>query len=191
MGVGESKCEVEIKLRAADVAEARRRLRRAGFRVRRRRVFESNVGYDTPAGALGREGKLLRIRRAGRQVLLTYKGPAEPGRHKRREELEMGLSDGARGGELLERLGFQPFFYYEKYRTEFTRGGSAGTAMLDQTPIGIYIELEGPPGWIDAAARDLGYEASDYITETYAQLFAACGGLAGRRARRMAFGERP
>ena len=40
-----------------------------------------------------------------------------------------------------------------------------------ETPIGDYIELEGPPAWIDDTAQRLGYAEMDYITATYADLF--------------------
>ena len=54
--------EIEIKLRLTGLAEGRRRLREAGFRVVRRRVFEQNVILDTPGHALRRRGLLLRLR---------------------------------------------------------------------------------------------------------------------------------
>lgn len=187
MGAGKSNLEVEIKLRVEDAASGRRLLRRAGFRVRRRRIFESNVIYDTPGRRLRADGKMLRIRQAGRKIVLTYKGLASPGRHKTREELEVHLSDAERFGQVMDRLGLEPSFYYEKYRTEFMRSGSPGIATLDETPIGALIELEGPPQWIDATARELGFDASSYITKSYAELFLGAGRPGWKRGPRMAF----
>lgn len=171
MGVAKSNHEVEIKLRLADVGAARRALRRAGFRVWRRRLLESNVVFDTPDLALRRAGRLLRLRRAGRQRLLTYKGMAEPGRHKSREEIEVAVSDGRALHWILERLGMRAVFRYEKYRTEYQRPGKAGLVTLDETPIGNFLELEGSPKWIDATARELGFAGADYITASYGRLF--------------------
>lgn len=171
MAARKSNLEIEIKLRVSSVTAGRRMLRRAGFRVRRRRLFESNVVYDTPDHALRRESKLLRLRQAGRQTLLTYKGPPLPGKHKAREEIEVRLPEAAAFEQILGRLGMEPCFRYEKYRTEYSRTGDAGVATVDETPIGIYIELEGPPAWIDATATQLGYGESDYITASYARLF--------------------
>jgi len=45
--------------------------------------------------------------------------------------------------------------------------------VVDETPIGNFAEIEGPPDWIDKIARDLGVTPADYITETYAALFFA------------------
>jgi adenylate cyclase class 2 len=140
--------------------------------VKRRRVLESNVVYDTPSGALRASGQLLRLRRTGRHALLTYKGPAEPGRYKSREERETSLADAEELAVILTRLGYRPSFRYEKYRTEYQRPGGAGLVLLDETPIGDFFELEGPPEWIDRTAADLGFSLSDYITETYGSLFS-------------------
>ena len=81
--------ETEIKLRVAGAAEGKRLLSAAGFRVARRRVFESNTLFDTADAKLRKTGQVLRVRECGRRVLLTYKGPAVRGRHKSREELEI------------------------------------------------------------------------------------------------------
>lgn len=172
-----SKREVEIKLRLADAAEGRRRLRQAGFRVARRRVFERNVIFDTSGQTLRRRGLLLRLRTAGAQSLVTFKGPAEPGKHKIRREIESELRGPEAFAEILECLGYQPAFRYEKYRTEYVehsrtglRPVGAGRAMLDETPVGTFLELEGPPRWIDHTARRLGFSEADYITASYAEL---------------------
>jgi adenylate cyclase, class 2 len=153
------------------VAEGRRRLRAAGFRVSKRRVFEANTLFDTARGALRRKGCLLRVREAGPQGFLTYKGVGAAGKYKDREELEVEVSDPRRLSEILARLDFVPAFRYEKYRTEYRRAGEAGVATLDETPIGIYLELEGAPAWIDRSARRLGFAESDYSTASYGSLY--------------------
>jgi adenylate cyclase class 2 len=44
-------------------------------------------------------------------------------------------------------------------------------AMIDETPVGVYIELEGTPSWIDRTARQLGFEEKDYVTASYGRLY--------------------
>ena len=163
--------ETEIKLAADSLKVARRRLRAAGFQVVKRRVFENNTVYDTDAADLRRSTRLLRLREVGKNFKLTYKGEPEPGKHKSKEEIETDVADGAAFVTILQRLGYLPRFRYEKYRTEFQKPRSKGIATLDETPIGIYLELEGDPDWIDRTARKLGYEEKDYITDSYARLF--------------------
>jgi adenylate cyclase class 2 len=169
--VSGSQQETEIKLPVADAAAARRLLRRAGFRVSRRRVFEANTVFDTAESQLRQNGELLRLREAGRVFTVTYKGVAKVSRHKSREEVEFGVTDSAAMTRVLQRLGFHPVFRYEKYRTEFEQPGARGIATVDETPLGVYLELEGAPRWIDRTARTLGYAEEDYITESYGRLY--------------------
>jgi adenylate cyclase class 2 len=163
--------EVEIKLAVADAASARALLRSEGFRIFRKRVFETNIVFDTPDSALRTGGRLLRLRTAGKIVTLTYKGAATAGRHKTREEIETTLSSEPAAAAIFQGLGYLPLFRYEKYRTEFQQKPGGGIAMLDETPIGVYLELEGKPSWIDATARQLGFKRADYITDSYGRLY--------------------
>lgn len=130
--------------------------------------------FDTPELELRAGRKLLRLREYGGLRILTFKGPPEPGPHKTREEIETGVTCAQETRTLLARLGYQIVFRYEKYRAEFASG--EGLALIDETPIGVFVELEGDPGWIDASAERLGYRRSDYITDSYGALyFAWCG----------------
>jgi adenylate cyclase, class 2 len=172
----QSNREIEIKIRLNGVLEGQRLLRRAGFRVAKKRVFEQNDLFDTSERALRGAGIALRLRTAGTRHVLTFKGPQQAGRHKSREELETVLADREAFEHILARLGYGPVFRYEKYRTEFRKAGGAGTAMLDETPAGVFLELEGPPEWIDGAARSLGFGDADYITASYADIHLSAGG---------------
>ena len=164
--------ETEIKLAVEGAAQARKLLRAAGFQVARTRVLEVNTVYDTPGFVLRRTSRLLRVRQAGSVATLTFKGPPEANvRHKTREELEVQLPGSGRFSTILERLGFRPAFRYEKYRTEFRPARGKGIATVDETPIGVYIELEGAPAWIDRTAHQLGFAETDYITASYGRLF--------------------
>jgi adenylate cyclase, class 2 len=179
--------EVEIKLAVSDLAEFRARIERAGFGESSPRVFEANVVFDTPEKRLRQARELLRLRQVGSRFILTYKGPPSPGRHKSREELEQQLHSGEPFTTILARLGFLPVFRYEKYRAEFMRPSEQGTLTLDETPIGNFIELEGPPDWIDNVAAELGFAADDYITASYGTLFLEHRDRTGSTAEHMVF----
>jgi adenylate cyclase class 2 len=163
--------ETEIKLAVDDAKAARGILRRGGFRVFKRRVFESNMVFDTRELTLRKAGLLLRVRQAGSVQTLTYKGQPIPGKHKSREELELVIPDARVMIAIVERLGYHPVFRYDKYRTEYKQAGSRGVAVLDETPVGIYLELEGSARWIDSTARKLNFSEQDYITVSYAALY--------------------
>jgi adenylate cyclase class 2 len=163
--------EIEIKLSVPSAAAARRVLRKAGFRVLNRRIFEDNIVFDTPESSLRGQRCLLRLRTAGKRTTLTFKGPPDVSRHKSREELETAIENGPGMSRILERLRFGRHFRYQKFRTEYSQPGEPGIAMLDETPIGVFLELEGPPGWIDSEALTLGFQESDYITASYGSLY--------------------
>jgi adenylate cyclase class 2 len=164
--------EIEIKLRLpADVSKIRRTLRKLGFRVAEPRTHETNVLFDNPRDPLGKQGKLIRIRRVGRHSLLTYKGPSKSVRYKKRHELEVYVSDAAMAEEIFKKIGYQPVFRYEKFRTEFVEPSKRdGKVLLDETPVGNFLELEGAPRWIGRTARLLGFSDADYITGSYGYL---------------------
>ncbi len=164
--------ETEIKLRAhADPAEARTLLTSHGFTESEPRIFEGNDVYDTPARDLRARGELIRLRQAGTRNVLTWKGKSVPGVHKCRPESEVLVNDFDRMRDILVALGYQLTFRYEKYRTEFRDEAGHGTATLDETPIGVFFELEGPPDWIDSTAARMGYTPADYVTASYGALY--------------------
>jgi adenylate cyclase class 2 len=128
-----------------------------------------NTLYDLPGQPLRRQGQLLRLRKYGSQWLLTHKAKGTTGLHKTRLENETKVADGKKMEVILLALGYRPVFRYEKFRTEWS--DARGKVVLDETPIGNFGEIEGPPRWIDRTARLLGIRRSDYITQTYAGLF--------------------
>jgi adenylate cyclase class 2 len=163
--------ETEIKLPAQDVASAKRMLYGAGFRVHKRRVFEDNTMFDTAGRSLREASSALRLRETAGKAIVTFKGKPLVSKHKSREELEMEVSDPAIARLILERLGYRPIFRYQKYRTEYRQPARAGTATLDETLIGVFMELEGRPSWIDRTARLLGFREKDYINSSYGRLY--------------------
>ncbi len=167
--------ETEVKIpipRAADILE---RLHAAGLRVSVPRLFEANTLYDTADQRLRQEGVLLRLREAGDKSVLTWKGRGEPGAYKVREEIETTFGSREAMRRIFANLGYGPSFRYEKYRTEFvtSENPSPGVVTLDETPIGDFLEIEGPGDWIDATARRLGFTPKEYVLESYGALYLA------------------
>jgi adenylate cyclase, class 2 len=161
--------EIEIKFRIDDLPALTRALKRAGFKQLTRSTHEMNSLYDLPGQKLRKRGELLRLRKYGETWVLTHKAEGKAGRHKSRAELETLVENGEEMDAILRALGFAPTFRYEKYRAEWSDG--TGHVVLDETPIGDFGEIEGPPRWIDRTARALGIARSDYITQTYAAMF--------------------
>jgi adenylate cyclase, class 2 len=163
------KREIEIKFRVSDLRALARRLRAAGFRLVTPRTHELNTLYDLPGEVLRGRKQLLRLRKYGIEWTLTHKAKGKVDRHSSRIETETRVADGKKMDAVLRALGYAPSFRYEKFRAEWTDG--KGQVVVDETPIGNFCEIEGPPRWIDATAKKLGVRKENYITKNYAGLF--------------------
>jgi adenylate cyclase class 2 len=196
--------EIEIKFRIEDVPLLTRKLGKAGFRMVTGRTHEMNTLYDLPGSPLRRRGALLRIRKYGSKWTVTYKDRSRVGRHKTRREVETPVEDGQALVQILEACGFKPGFAYEKFRSEWSGGPSLtsgveagppggvetpkrGSVVIDETPIGNFGEIEGPPGWIDEVARQLEISEDLFITASYAELFVRWRKKTGSKVRDMRF----
>lgn len=190
--------ETEVKLRVTDLDGLIRKLKRLGCHCSGR-VLERNALFDTPDSDFRRRGRLLRVRietpapsrliRGGPwRTLMTSKSPAPAStgsRFKEKLERELVVRSSRDWATVLRSLGFRPGFSYEKYRTTFRLPGLH--LDLDETPVGVFLELEGSPRLIDRAARSLGFSRSDYIRGTYWDLYAAECRRRGRVPRNMLF----
>jgi adenylate cyclase class 2 len=180
-----SRKEIEIKFRVLDKGALNRRLRRSRFRLETRRTREFNTLYDLPGSPLRGRGELLRLRRYGGEWLLTHKAKRNSGRYKSRTERETKIGEGSEMEHILHALRFRPVFRYEKFRAAWTDG--KGHVVVDETPIGTFGEIEGSPRWIEQTARALKIPPSDYMTESYTELFSKWKKTSGSAAREMTF----
>ena len=188
--------ETEIKLPVRDIKAFERKVKKLGgkrVRAGTGRVHELNVIFDTPDGGLAKHGQLLRVRtetvhppgkkQLASRVVLTFKQPAvrsiddQGSRFKIREETEVEIIEAEPLRKIFEGLGLRGWFSYEKYRTTWKLGAAQRWAKellieLDETPVGNFVELEGPPEAIDRAAAALGYSHKDYLQKNYLALYA-------------------
>ncbi len=161
--------EREIKLRFDSADAARARVLALGATPLHGRRLQEDCLLDADDERLRRERSVLRVRNEGGKSLLTFKGPAQPGLMKLREEHETVVADGEVLLTILQELGLHIWFRYEKYREEFSADDVV--IAIDETPVGTFVEIEGGEDAIHATARALGCTASDYITDSYRFLF--------------------
>ena len=106
----------------------------------------------------------------------------------------------------------QPVFLYEKFRTEWSQHAATtpstisgplfpgialpeglatpnGHLVLDETPIGNYAELEGPPAWIDETLAALNIDPAICLTNSYGRLFLDWKQRTGSPAESLTFDE--
>jgi adenylate cyclase class IV len=196
MGRKKKNRETEVKLRVQDAERLLARLKAMGAK-RIERVFEKNTLFDTQDGAFRKRKAILRLRREQKlrhfdvrqrrrrrpdmpsDGILTYKGllegrKAAKAKYKEREEIQYRIRDARRFETVLRQMGMRIWFRYEKYRTKYSAERYPGLNFdLDETPIGAFLELEGPGRQIDRAAKALGYSPEEYITASYLELYAA------------------
>jgi adenylate cyclase class 2 len=164
--------ETEVKIPwERPVADALVLIASHGYRLIAPRTLEIDQLFDRPSGELRQSGLVLRLRQAAEVATVTYKGPASRETYKSREEIEFDVSDPDAFQAVLDRLGYHPRFRYEKYRTEFSDPVESGLIMLDETPVGVFLELEGLGDWIDRTASRLGFSKTDYSTASYHSIY--------------------
>jgi adenylate cyclase, class 2 len=173
--------EREIKLRYDSVEEARGAIQATGATPLHGRRLQEDALLDTEDEQLRRRRCVLRVRTEGGKSRLTFKGPVQPSVMKLREEFETLVGDGEVLVRVLHELGLHEWFRYEKYREEFCHEDVI--VAIDETPVGVFVEIEGGEAGIAAMARALGRGPADYILDSYRGLFlahrdASC--LAGR-----------
>src|SRR5215203_5627765 len=97
---------------------------------------------------------------------------------EREVKLSFDSADAAReailaaGGTLLrvfEELGLHVWFRYEKYREEFAHEDVI--VAIDETPVGVYVEIEGSEQGIAGMTAALGRTPADYLLDSYRSLF--------------------
>lgn len=170
--------EIEVKLRFESVDP----LIAAGISLEMEtpRHFEDNWLLDSDQKQLGQKLAVLRIRQSGKTGSMTYKEKPAPNaadsQFKKRIEIETALDDPASALTIFERLGFNAWFRYQKYRTVYRANlpnANSLHVMFDETPIGNFIELEGEENAIVEAVNLLGVSREAYVLESYIALQAA------------------
>lgn len=162
--------EIEAKFYVHDLAGIQARLEELGAQRVQDRVLETNLRFDLPGEKLRAEGRVLRLRR-DTEARLTYKSASRKIQGVlSREEIEFVVEDFEKAKRFLEALGYQKFFYYEKYRTTYQLDQTL--VMLDELPYGNFVEIEGEGiESIRALARQLGLNLQAPVATSYHALF--------------------
>jgi adenylate cyclase class 2 len=182
--------EIELKFPVADVRSLRAAAVELGFELVTERTFESNTLYDTGDRQLRGRKQILRVRQYGNRWTVTHKrqtANVDDSRYKTRIETESIVEDGEALAEIFTQLGYAPAFRYEKFRTEWAAGD--GHLVVDETPIGVWAELEGPTDWIDAMVAGLGIAVETCSTDSYGKLFLRWREQTGSPAENLTFEE--
>jgi adenylate cyclase, class 2 len=170
------KVEREVKIRFPDAAAARAAVTAAGAERVRERHLEDNLLLDDAAASLAGGRQALRLRRTEGRAVLTFKvcPEVDASGQKARPETETDVSDPDAAQSILLSLGWAPSFRYQKYREVWEWRDVE--IVVDETPVGVFVEIEGDAAAIDEAARALGCGRDAYVNASYPDLFRAQGG---------------
>lgn len=168
--------ESEIKLRVLDPPAMRVAIARLGAQPALARHLEDNQLFDDARHELSQSDRMLRLRqRVPGGWRVTYKGPRSVVAGVRsRPEQEVEVDDGPAFEAILLGLGLRPAFRYQKYRETWRLGPVE--IMLDETPVGVFLEIEGPAEALPGVAQALGYTQADFMATSYVDLYLAQGG---------------
>lgn len=166
--------EIEVKIRVESAAATRDKLLKLGAVLDHDRALETNTLYDFRDRTLTAGRRALRLRTYGRKCFLTFKGePQSSRRFKVRDEYEAEVKNEKQARKILQALGLQPIFRYEKHRTVFRRDRLK--ICLDETSLGAFLELEGERSRIIRAVELLGVDKSELIKLDYVELYQLAG----------------
>jgi predicted adenylyl cyclase CyaB len=107
------------------------------------------------------------------RYFLTYKGAKEKSSFKKRQEIEIEITDGDAVLDLFSALGYEKVLTIEKQRLTWRLGGCV--IALDKLPlIGSFVEIEGPDEQKIAGVQNtLGLSRCSHIKKSYAALIKA------------------
>lgn len=179
--------EREVKLRFDSVEAARAAIERTEATPIRSRRLQDDYMLDDLQETLRQRRCVLRVRIESGRSLLTFKGPVQNAAMKVREEVETVVGDGETLIRCFEQLGYRVWFRYQKYREEYAVGDVV--IAIDETPVGVFVEIEGGEQGITDTARVLGFAPCDYVLDSYRGLFMQHRRAHGLPATDMLFDE--
>jgi len=143
--------EIEQKFRVVTHTEVVSAIELMGGKVQ---PVESHrdVYLRHPSRDFGKSGEAFRIRYVNNEVVVTYKGPKEPGLVKTRSEIELPLAEATADGwmDIFQALGFSIANEVKKVRTPYL-------IKLDDTTICVTcdtVEKLGKFVEVEAIVRD-------------------------------------
>ena len=180
--------ELEIKYYIADLNRIVDLLNGLGASIKKERVHELNLKFDSRDRDLTRRGQILRVRKDS-DSYITFKGPGvNDSDVLNRQEIQFAVSSFESAKKLLSTLGFDILMVYEKFRTLYRY--DQVEVSLDEMPYGDFIEIEGPSvSEIRDISSKMGLNWDKRILVSYTDLFEELRNRLDLRFRDLVFNE--
>ncbi|MFC1737549.1 class IV adenylate cyclase [Planctomycetota bacterium] len=165
--------EIEAKLKVDSLKQIEEILAGLGAEFLQQ---QQQIDYylDDENRTLTKADKCLRLRREivrdGETRFLTYKGPKQKDNFKKRQEIEIEITDANSAEKLLSAIGFKKALVVEKKRWTW-RIGQCKVALDELPQLGTFVEIEGPDAeQIASVQKDLQLSDLPHIPESYVAL---------------------
>lgn len=165
--------EIEAKLKVDSLSEIAERLATedAEFVTKYKQV---DSYFDLPEHVLRKSDRGLRLRRQvteqDEKIILTYKGKKQEHKFKKREEIEVEVSDADSAEKIVQAIGFEKIVTVEKERTIW-RLNSCEVCLDEVTLLGSFVEIEGPDQQkIEEVQKRLGLDGSPHVVKSYSNM---------------------
>ncbi len=167
--------EIEAKLKVDSLEEIAEKLTALDAEFLAEQM-QTDYYFDDANTTLKETDRCLRLRRqrtgAKERLLLTYKGPKEKDELKKRQEIEVQVTDADSIQKLLSAIGYTKLLVVEKKR-QIWQVGHCSVALDELPSLGCFVEIEGPDGQtITDVQRKLGLADLSHIPRSYASLMA-------------------
>lgn len=165
--------EIEAKAAIENKEEIKQRILEAGGKYIST-VTQSDIYFAHPSRDFMKTDEALRIREAGNEYTLTYKGPKLDKLTKTREEIEIKLDDPVPMAGVLKMLGFMEVAPVVKTRSHYALGDYQ-VALDEVEGLGHFIEIEKhadsyKPEELVELLKSLGVEESKMERRSYLEL---------------------
>ncbi|MHC4123543.1 MAG: class IV adenylate cyclase [Planctomycetota bacterium] len=164
--------EIEAKIKVDSVEPISKAIEASGAEFSCEMVQKDS--YFDKDSRLKKGDRALRLRVSlcgeNKKCVLAYKGPSQKSEFKKRQEIEIEVSNSESTEELLKAIGYEKVLTFEKKRKVWQLDGCE--VVLDELPLlGYFVEIEGPDAAVIAQVqKKVGLADLTHIRQSYADL---------------------
>jgi adenylate cyclase class 2 len=167
--------EIEAKLKVDSLQEIADKLTALDAEFLQEQM-QTDYYFDDANTTLTKTDRCLRLRRQRtaeeQRLFLTYKGAKEKDEFKKRQEIEIEVTDADSADKLLSEIGYERALVVEKKRRVW-RFRQCSVALDELPSLGNFVEIEGPDGQrVTDVQKELGLAERSHILRSYASLIA-------------------